>query len=64
MKNDYRLIKLWFVLFLLQNATICIGFSVYSTHVVSDTLSELLKQPDQFADFTALGCLMSKFSNF
>ena len=47
-------------IFLLQNATICIGFSVYSTHVVSDTLSELLKQPDQFADFTALGCLMSK----
>ena len=45
-------------------ASICIGFSVYSTQVVGNTLTELLRQPDQFADFTALADLTKQNNNF
>ena len=35
-------------------ATICMGFGFYSNQVVTNRLKDLLDQPDQFADFTAL----------
>ena len=74
-KEDLNLQKLLFAiklyscinltyLFYFQNASICIAFSVYSTIVVSDTLAELLQQPDQFADFTALADLNKSNNNF
>ena len=47
-----------------QNATICIVFSAYSSNVVGNTLADLLQQPDQFADFTALADLNKSNNNF
>lgn len=35
-------------------ATVCIAFGYYSNTVVTNTLQDLLDQPDQFADFTGL----------
>uniref|UniRef100_A0A6A7FVV9 Polycystin-2-like n=2 Tax=Hirondellea gigas TaxID=1518452 RepID=A0A6A7FVV9_9CRUS len=36
-------------------ALVCIGFSIYSTLTISDTLEKMLRDPTKFADFEFLG---------
>jgi len=42
---------------LLQVSLVCIGFGIYTHFVVQEKLKDLLKDPDQYADFGSLGYL-------
>ena len=48
---------------LFQNAAVCIALTVYSVVVISSQLTDLLDQPDQFADFTSLADLTKQNNN-